>query len=197
MKYINNTKTMLYNSKLKSSFSVIYPVIIIIGLLFCLVEILIRYTMAGLGVEINLIPVVSIIGMAMIYWVIGTLQFLKYKLWIYAAIGFFAGLGCLLSFFTFPDPNVYFRIVFLGNAMIIILIIIAGWSVLKAHENYELYSRRIFKLASELIDETSNGFTNRPFTAGKVDLREEQILGFARFMNSKYAGNLYKIDNVI
>lgn len=188
---------MFYNSKLKGSFSVIYPVSVITGLLFCLVEILIRYTMTRQGLEINLIPLISIIGMTMIYWVIGTLQFVKYKLWIYVAIGFLAGIGCLLSIFTFPDPNIFFRIIFLGNAMLIILIVIVGWSVLKAHETYELYTRRIFKLASELIDETSNGYTNRPFSAGSLEMTEEQIIGFARFMNSKYAGKLYKIENVI
>ena len=82
---------MLYNSKLKSSFSVIYPVSVLLGLLFCLIEILIRYTLTRQGYEINLIPVISIIGMAMIYWSIGVLQFVKYKLLIYGAIGFFAG----------------------------------------------------------------------------------------------------------
>jgi hypothetical protein len=43
---------------------------------------------------------------------------------------------------------------------------------------------RIFlELAAEPINDTKDGFTNRPYPIGKIDYSKEQIIGFAKYLN--------------
>jgi len=38
----------------------------------------------------------------------------------------------------------------------------------------------------DALDETSAGYTARPYSAGKIEYSKENIYGFARFLKSKY-----------
>lgn len=46
-------------------------------------------------------------------------------------------------------------------------------------------SRQIFELAAQPIDNTDNGFTARPFPAGKASYSKNEILSFAKFLHKK------------
>jgi hypothetical protein len=51
--------------------------------------------------------------------------------------------------------------------------------------NYRLNShyRQLLELAAEPIKNTADGFTQRPFPAGKIDLDKEKLFEFAGFLN--------------
>lgn len=64
-------------------------------------------------------------------------------------------------------------------------------------ERYEINSRRLLKLAAELIFETVDGFTDRPFSAGEINATREELLGFSRFMEGKYITRVFHEENTI
>jgi hypothetical protein len=49
----------------------------------------------------------------------------------------------------------------------------------------EKNARKIFKLSAEMVYGMSNGFTDRPFYAGKGNFNEQEMIGFARFLSGK------------
>ena len=49
----------------------------------------------------------------------------------------------------------------------------------------ELHARKLFRLASEPVRGTENGFTSRPYSAGRMDYRMEDVIGLGRFMAGK------------
>jgi len=70
--------------------------------------------------------------------------------------------------------------------LVILLLVIIYWPTLHSQEKFETNARRLFKLASENVDDTSAGFTQRPYAAGKVDSFKNDIAGFARFLTGRY-----------
>ncbi len=46
-------------------------------------------------------------------------------------------------------------------------------------------SREMLELAAMPVKETSNGFTNRPLAAGKVEFTQTELFAFARFLHSQ------------
>lgn len=186
MKYINNTNTMLYKYKLKGSFGRIYPISLISIYILCMVEMVIRWFIIDEGYQVSQFPLFSFILAGLFFMVMGFIQLNRYKLWIYLLIGLFAGVGCILAIFIVPGNPVIFRIAYAANMLIILLIVIINWPLLSSQEKYEANARRLFKLASELVTETSDGYTRRPFAAGKIKIAREELLGFARFLNGKF-----------
>ena len=53
-------------------------------------------------------------------------------------------------------------------------------------QRFEANARRMFKLASELIDETAESYTGRPYSAGKIGVEISGLEGFSRFVNGHY-----------
>jgi len=62
---------------------------------------------------------------------------------------------------------------------------IIGMPVIVKAYKLEVYSRKIFKLASEQVSGISEGFTSRPFSAGTYEYKKEEVIGFARYLTGK------------
>lgn len=197
MKYINNTKTMLYKSKLRGSFGRIYPISLVTVYILCALEAFIRWQFIDHGADIKMIPAVSIILMGLFFMVAGFIQVLKYKIWIYLLLGFFMGVGCFISIFLFSSEDDLLRVIYVVNLLVIILIIIVFWPVLSSQERFEANARRLFKLASELIEDVADGFTERPFSAGKIRIEKDELNGFSRFVNGKFIARTFHLDDGI
>ena len=59
-------------------------------------------------------------------------------------------------------------------------------------------SREMLELAAMPVKETSNGFTNRPLAAGKVEFTQTELFSFARFLHSQLiAIPFYEQDRVV
>ncbi len=185
MKYINNTKTMLYKTKLKGSFGRYYPISLILIYILCLIEVFVRWQIGKHG-NPTLTPQFSFFIAGLFFMVMGFIQLNRYRIWIFPVLGFFIGLGCFLAIYIVPGPPTIYGIFYFINILIIVLLIVVNWSLLSTQERYEANARRLFKLAAELISETSNGYTPRPYAAGKVQLDIEDLEGFVRFINGKF-----------
>ncbi len=188
---------MLYKSKLKGTFGRIYPITMVLIYILCMIEIYIRWNLNKSGYDLFLIPAVSMTIAGSFFIVMGFIQLFKYKLWVNVVLGFLFGVGCILAIFVFSYTTPFFKTIYVINALLVILLIIFTWPVLAGQERYEANARRLFKLASELITETSNGFTERPYSAGKIEVSKDDLEGFARFVNGKFIARSFHIGSMV
>ena len=95
------------------------------------------------------------------------------------------------------NESIFSQVTYVIHVILNLIYIAFSWSILYSHEKLEANARRLFRLASELIFETSNGFTSRPYSAGTAEFSREEILGFARFLNGKnIVRSIMKKDSV-
>ena len=81
--------------------------------------------------------------------------------------------------------------------MLVVIFVVITWPILAGQERFESKARRLLKLAADSIDETSAGFTSRPYSAGKAIYAMEDIHGFARYLKSKHVVNpIYRDEGV-
>lgn len=173
---------MLYKSKLRGSFGRIYPIGVLSAYIFCLAEVFIRWYFSRDGAGIILLPVVSVSLFALFFLITGLLQSLRFHLAVYTWLGFHLGLGCILSLFLYPDPQVPMLILYLVNLLVVILIVLFKWPLLSMQERFESNARKLFRLAATGISETAEGYTARPYTAGVLELSAADLSGFSRFI---------------
>jgi hypothetical protein len=75
----------------------------------------------------------------------------------------------------------------LALAHLLSLVIVNLWLMPRFMKSLSLEknARKIFKLSAEMVYGMSNGYTDRPFYAGKDNFNEQEIIGFARFLSGK------------
>jgi len=188
---------MLYKSKLKGSFGRIYPISMVVIYILSMIEIYIRWNLNNSGYDLLMVPAISIIIAGLFFVVMGFIQLFKYRLWVNVVLGLLFGIGCILAIFVFSYTIPIFKTIYIINVLLVLLLIILKWPILSGQERFEANARRLFKLASELITETSNGFTERPYSAGKINVSKEDLEGFARFVNGKFIARSFHIGSMV
>ena len=187
---------MMIKSKLKGSFGRIYPVAVLITYILVVSEIIIRQSIRKQGYELAVVPIFSAIAFGMFFIVMGFIQLYKYRLWVYPVLGILCGISTSLSMAHYLDS--FFTVeMYVIAIIVVVLFIVLNWNVLYSQEKLETNARRLFKLAAELLFETSDGFTERPFSAGKAEFSKDELLGFARFMNGKYIVRSFYFNNMV
>jgi len=149
-------------------------------------------------------PFYSILVFGAFFVVLGIVDFARTKLYTYLIIFLLAGtatwhsLANFAHFFGIENSSIFTQVTYVIHVIFNVIFIAFNWSTLYCHEKLEANARRVFKLASELILETSNGFTDRPYSAGTAQYSTEEILGFARFLTGKnITRSVIKKDSVI
>jgi len=133
----------------------------------------------------------SIWGFGAFFIILGIIDFYRTKLYTYLIIYFLAGTATWHSIANLPqlhgveNSTIFSKETYVIHVIFNIIFIAFNWSTLYSHEKLEANTRRLFKLASELIFEISNGFTSRPYSAGTAEYSREEILGFARLLSGK------------
>ena len=178
---------MLKKAKIKGPMGRIYPPALVIIYIFAVVE----YFVLGPPFYSNFLAGVFFI-------VMGIVQMQRSHLLSVLILGILLGTGCwhilvitegLIieeGFFSFFSVITYIIHVF-----VLVLFLILAWPVLYGHEKLEANTRRLFKLASIWITESSDGFTDRPFSAGKPDASNKEIMGLIRFLSGRSIGRAY------
>jgi hypothetical protein len=103
-------------------------------------------------------------------------------------LGILMGITTAQVSFIFPhydEPGI-FKLTYFICFILIILFILINWNAFYSHERFEINSRRLFRLASERIFRTDDGFTGRPYSGGKIDCTRDELLGFVRFLHGNY-----------
>ena len=179
---------MAYRSKIRMSIGWIYPIGIFTSYILLFLEFEIRKQFRDYLPGLEGLPYITIILVAMMFTVLGIVQWFRYRNWIYPALGILMGITTAQASFIFPDydsPGL-FKLTYFISFILIVLFVLINWNSFYSHERFELNSRRLFRLAAERIFQTDNGFTERPFSGGKVECTRDELLGFSRFLKANY-----------
>ncbi len=176
---------MSYKSKIRMSIGWIYPIGIFSSYIFILLEFGLRRLLRQGGDEFDGLPYITIILVALMFIVLGIVQWFRYRNWIYPVLGFLIGITTAQVSVIFPHHNTpeIFKLTYFICFILIILFIIINWTSFYSHERFETNSRRLFRLASERIYKTEDGYTERPYSGRKADCTKDELLGFVRFLD--------------
>src|SRR4030042_1250787 len=179
---------MSYKSKMRMSIGWIYPIGIFSSYIFIIIESALRRMLRHDGIDILGVPYITIILVALMFIVLGIIQWFRYRNWIYPGLGFLIGITTGQVSFILPNHNapVIFMVTYFSCFIIIILFVLINWNSFYSHERFEINSRRLFRLASERIYKTDNGYTERPYSGGKTECTKDELLGFVRFLHGNY-----------
>ena len=179
---------MSYKSKIRMSIGWIYPIGIFSSYILLLLEYELRRVLWQSGNDVLRVPYITIILVALMFIVLGIIQWFRYRNWIYPVLGFLIGITTAQVSFIFPDynNNGILKLTYFICFILIILLVLINWNSFYSQERFELNSRRLFRLASERIYKTDNGFTERPYSGGKVTCSKDELLGFVRFLHGSY-----------
>lgn len=171
-------------SKLRFPLGLTYPIALILTFISVLIEIMVTGK-----------PIVSVLFYGTFFIIIGALQYIRYRMWIYLWLGILAGTSTWhsLTYFLFPGRPPISNVLHL---LVIVLFIILFWPRLSAQERLVANARRLLNLASNMINDTSGGFTSRPYSGGKISLSESDLKGFIIFMEGKYVVKSFVKEDV-
>lgn len=188
---------MNYRSKIKMSMGWIYPIGILTSYIIAIAEWSVREQLFKNGYDVIRMPYITFSLVGIFFIVLGILQWFRYRNWIYPVLGLLIGIATFQATFVYSSQSDLLKATYFINFFAIILFVIINWNTIYSHERFELNSRRLFRLAAERLYETSNGYTERPFSAGKINSTKDELLGFVRFLHGNYVVRPFYLENNI
>jgi hypothetical protein len=188
---------MSYRSKIRMSIGWVYPIGILTSYIIAIIEWAIRDSMQKNGYEMGQMPYFTFLLVGLLFIALGIIQWFRYRNWIYPVLGVLMGIATFLASFAIPGHFKTLQVPYLINFFIIILFIIVKWNSLYGQERFEINSRRLFRLAAERLYETSDGFTERPYSAGKINITKDELLGFVRYLHGNYIVRPFYLEDTI
>ncbi|HPF02293.1 MAG TPA: hypothetical protein PLE95_03745 [Bacteroidales bacterium] len=179
---------MPYKSKIRMSIGWIYPIGIFTSYILLFLEYELRRILIGQGSFLSGAPYITIVLVALLFIVMGIIQWFRYRNWIYPVLGFLIGITTAQISFMFPHYERLgsLHLTYFVSIILIILFILINWRSFYSHEKFELNSRRLFRITSERIYRTDNGYTERPYSGGRIECTRDELLGFARFLHGNF-----------
>ena len=184
-------------SKIKMSIGWVYPIGILSSYVIAVIEWGVRHYIISRGHYINPVPFMTFTAVALFFIVLGIIQYIRYKSWIYPVLGFLVGFATFQASFAMQQRTDLIRFTYFINFILIILFVVINWHSFYGQERFEMNSRRLFRLASERLYETGDGFTERPYAAGKTEFTKDQLLGFVRFLHGNYIVRPFYFGNFV
>lgn len=123
----------------------------------------------------------SAFGFGCFFIVLGIIEYRRTKLWTYLILGLFFGTATWHSMARFIASFLSLE-TYIPHVLISILVLIVSLPVVLEKERLESNARRLFNLAAESVQESSDGFTPRPYSRSAAEYTKDEICGFARFM---------------
>ena len=190
---------MTHRSKIRMSIGWIYPIGIFSSYILLLLESELRRMLRLGGNEVWGVPYFTIILVSLMFIVLGIIQWFRYRNWIYPVLGFLMGITTGQVSFIFPhyDDAGFFHLTYFICFILIILFILINWNSFYGHERFEINSRRLFRLSSERIFKTDDGYTGRPYSGGRVECTRDELLGFVRFLHGNYIARPFYYESYV
>jgi len=188
---------MFNQSKLRMSVGLFYPIAMISCYIIAIAEWGIRSWLIRDGMDIRQVPFLTYFICGAFFIMMGIFQWLKYRLWIYPVLGILIGFLCVQGPVMITTSYFFTKASYFLTLFVMALFVILNWSTFYGQERYETNARRLFKLAAQLIYETADGFTGRPFSAGEINASREELLGFSRFLEGKYITRVFHEENTL
>jgi hypothetical protein len=190
---------MRYRSGIRMSIGWVYPIGIFTSYILLILEFEIRRYLGTIGFDLAGVPYITILLISLMFIILGIIQWNRYRNWIYPVLGFLIGLSTVQVSFFFPDydnPGI-FRITYFISFIIVILFVILNWTTIYHHERFEINSRRLFRLASQAIYRSENGFTERPYSGGRIECTRDELLGYARYLQGNFIAMPFYYDGSV
>jgi len=168
--------SMLRDSKLKGPIGRVYPIAIFFLFILVMIEIIVSGYM---------FPFYTVWLFGTVFIVMGIIQFIRSRLWVHLVFGILVGTSTWHSLAIYR-PDIFSAATYLLNVVLVAMFLVFTWKLIHGHDKFESNARRLFKLASESLVDVSNGYTNRPYSAGKSSISNEEVKGFARYLKSKW-----------
>jgi len=160
-------------SKLRTPITVYGPLGIFIGLLATIVESLITQR-----------PFYSVWLFGAYFILLGVAEFMRTRLWVTLVLGVLFGTGTWHSLASLPGAPVSWQ-TYLVHVLVTVIFLIFTLPVIVRQEKLDRRARFLLRLAADSVNETGDGFTARPYSAGTVEYTRDEIIGFGRFMDGK------------
>jgi hypothetical protein len=177
----------------------VYPIGIMLSYILILIEYFLRKNFDMYLPDYSEFPSVSIILVALLFLTLGVIQWFRYRNRIYPILGILMSLTIgqvSLIFPDYDDPGIL-TFTYFASLLTIVLVIIVNWKAIYSHERFEINSRRLFRLASERIISTDDGFTTRPYTGTRVECTREGLMGLSRYLEANYIVRPFYHDTMI
>jgi hypothetical protein len=186
-------------SKIKMSIGWVYPIGMLSSYILIFIEYVLRRELGHSGYDVWRVPYITIVLVALMFVILGIIQWFRYRNWIYPVLGLLIGITTAQVSFFFPDYDGagIFKLTYFISFILIILFIVVNWNSFYDQERFEINSRRLFRLASEMIFSTDDGYTGRPFSGGKIDCTRDELLGFVRFLHGNYIARPFYHDDYV
>ena len=160
---------------------------------------------AGFGYLITLIVESQLFGTEYATWIWGVIyviwdfaQTLRTRIYYFSVLGLLCGLGAWHYQIAATADTILTMPTFIMHLVIILAsLLLWGIKVMSRQAELEANARRIFELAAGQIEDTANGFTERPFVAGKVEHTWEDILAFVRFLDGSHIAKLRVESDIV
>jgi len=189
---------MSSHSKLRWSTGLYYPVVIFSSYILAIIEIVIRKALTRDGFISSSFPFLTYIFVGLFFISMGVYQWHRYRFWIYPVVNIIIGILCFQApYAIYVHGYSVLRATYFITLIILVLFIIINWPAFYGQERFEINSRRLFRLAADLIRDTSGGFTERPYSTGKLTFAKDELLGFSRFLNGKYVAKTFHMEERI
>jgi hypothetical protein len=188
---------MGYRSNIKMSVGWIYPIGILTSYIIAIIEWAVRDYLQKKGYEFSQVPYFTFLLVGLLFIALGIIQWFRYRNWIYPVLGVLMGILTFQASFAMTGHFETLKITYFLNFFIIVLFIVVNWSSFYGQERFEINSRRLFRLAAERLYETSDGFSERPYAAGKTEFTKDELLGFVRFLHGSYIIRPFYFENYV
>ena len=125
----------------------------------------------------------AFISIAIVFWgfsiytFIGFLRTSNVNFLIPALYQFFGGFVA----FTYQPRSSGNSPPFLMFAVVLTIVLMVWTILLAATKKIKWRGREVLEMAAASVEETGNGYTSRPLTAGKVEFNQQEIMEFAHF----------------
>lgn len=173
---------------IRMSIGWIYPIGILTSYILLILEFELRRYLLQEGYNITGVPYFTILLVALMFIVLGIIQWYRYRNWIYPALGFIVGITTAQVSFLYPHSNSpgIVKMTYFISFIILVVFVVVNWNTIYFHERFEINSRRLFRLASQLIYRSENGFTERPYSGGRIECTRDELLGYTRYLHGNF-----------
>lgn len=115
----------------------------------------------------------------------GVYYYVKTRVYQYFLVGIILGTGYWHYEAAEHMDTIFSMLTMYVHLITFIVVIFLATPQINKALRLELNARKLFRLAAEPVDAMADGYTSRPFSAGKMDYSLQHIIGLGRFLASK------------
>lgn len=121
----------------------------------------------------------------MLQLVIGIYYFIKTHVYQFLLVGIVGGTGYWHYEAAEHMDTIFSMSTVYIHLVTLFLVIIIAMPVINKAIRLELHARKLFRLAAETVRGIEDGYTARPYSAGKMNYSHEDVIGLGRYLAGK------------